>query len=200
MAAGDLDTAGFAIDGQIGFGYNHYRQRRRIDFLGATARAAYDGQQYLGNLRASYTIPLSTTTSVTPYASLREVHLHNAPYRETGAGSANLSVAKLDVDALSHEIGFQGAGIFESASGRSAPTVKVGWLHTYNNGPIPLTAVLGGVAFTSTAARGAADGAAVGVGLPFQSSDRFRIAVQYDGDLRRDFRSHSGTVKMTVNF
>lgn len=197
---GDLDTAGFAIDGQIGFGYNHYRQRRRIDFLGATARASFDGQQYLGNLRASYTIPLSTMTSVTPFASLREVHLHNAAYRETGAGAANLSVRKLDVDALSHEIGVQAAGIFEGASGRFAPTLKLGWSHTYDNGPIPLTAVLGGVAFTSTAARGAADGAAVGVGLAFQSSDRFRIAVQYDGDLRRDFRSHSGTVKMTVNF
>ncbi len=197
---GDLETAGFAIDGQLGFGYNHYKQRRRIDFLGATARASFDGQQYLGNLRASYTIPLSATTSVTPYASLREVHLHNAAYRETGAGAANLSVRKLDVDALSHEIGFQGAGIFEGGSGRFAPTFRLGWMHTYDNGPIPLTAVLGGVAFTSTAARGAADGAAVGAGLAFQSSDRFRIAVQYDGDLRRDFRSHSGTLKMTVTF
>jgi hypothetical protein len=30
-------------------------------------------------------------------------------------------------------------------------------------------------------------------------TERFRIGVQYDGDLRRDFKSHSGTVKMTFN-
>jgi len=196
---GDPETSGLAIDGQLGFGYNHYDQRRRIDFLGVSARASYDGQQYLGNLRASYTIPLSTSASVTPFASIREVHLRNAGYQERDAASANLKVSKLNVDALSHEIGFQGAGIFEGASGRFAPMLKLGWVHTYTNGPIPLTAVLGGVAFTSTAARGARDGLTVGAGLSFMQTERFRIGAQYEGDLRRDFKSHSGTVKMTFN-
>jgi len=196
---GDPETAGLAIDGQLGFGYNQYDQRRRIDFLGVSARASYDGQQYLGGLRASYTIPLSTSASVMPFASIREVHLHNAGYQERDAGSANLQVSKLDVDSLSHEIGFQGAGIFEGKSGRFAPVLKLGWVHTYTNGPIPLTAVLGGVAFTSTSARGARDGLTVGTGLSFMQTERFRIGVQYDGDLRRDFKSHSGTVKMTFN-
>ncbi|MET3826255.1 hypothetical protein ABIC16_001948 [Sphingomonas sp. PvP055] len=196
---GDPDNSRFTIDGQIGFGYNHYDQLRRIDFLGVSARASYDGQQYLGNLRTSYTIPLSTSTSLTPFASIREVHLHNSGYEESEAGTANLKVAKLDVDSLSHEIGVQGGGVFDSASGRFAPMLKLGWVHTYTNGPIPLTAVLGGVAFTSTSARGARDGLTVGAGMSFMRTERFRIGLGYDGDLRRDFKSHAGTIKMTFS-
>ncbi|WP_448662040.1 hypothetical protein ACG3SL_15330 [Sphingomonas sp. CJ20] len=197
---GDPETAGFTIDGQLGFGYNVYSQRRRIDFLGLTAHASFDGQQYLGNLRVSYTVPLGDTASVTPFASVREVHLKNAAYDESGAGTANLQVRSLDADSFGHEIGFQGAAILGGESGRFTPTLKVGWVHNYVNGPIPLTAVLGGVAFTSTSARGARDGATVGAGLTFMQNDRMRIGVQYDGELRSAFQSHSASIKLTANF
>ncbi|AJP71782.1 hypothetical protein TS85_08275 [Sphingomonas hengshuiensis] len=197
---GDPETAGLAIDGQLGFGYNFYRQQRRIDFLGKTAKASFDGQQYLGNLRVSYTVPLSDTASVTPFAGVREVHLKNAGYAETGGGLSNLQVRSLNVDSFGHEAGIQASGIFDSASGRFLPSLKVGWVHNYTNGPIPLTAVLGGVAFTSTSSRGARDGASLGAGLSFLKDDRLQIGVQYDGEVRRAFQSHSATIRVKLNF
>ena len=197
---GDLENGGFAVDGQLGFGYNAYHQRRRIDFLGRTAKASFDGQQYLGSLRVSDTVPLGDTASLTPYAGLRAIHLNNDGYTESGAGSANMRVRRLSVDSFSHEIGVQGAAIFETASGQIAPSLKLGWTHNYVNGPIPLSAVLGGVTFTSASARGPRDGAIVGTGLVFTRGDRLRIGVQYDGELRKAFQSHSGTVKLTINF
>ena len=78
--------------------------------------------------------------------------------------------------------------------------MKLGWIHNYVNGPIPLTAILGGVTFTSASTRGPRDGAVLGAGLTFSRSDRLRIGVQYDGEIRDAFQSHSGTVKLTVNF
>ncbi|WP_226016456.1 hypothetical protein [Novosphingobium sp. FKTRR1] len=200
LHSGGLGETGLVFDGQFGFGFNHYSQRRQIDFLQATAQASYNGQQYLGNLRASYTIPLAKFASVTPYASIREVHLHNAGYAETGGGAANLKVHKLDVDVFGHELGVQAASIFETASGQIAPNVKLAWAHNYSNGAIPIEAVLGGVTFSSESARTARNGAVLGAGLSFKASDRFMISAQYDGELRRDFKSHSGTVKLTVNF
>lgn len=188
------------IDGQLGFGYNVYRQQRRIDFLGTTATASFDGQQYLGSLRANYTVPLSETASITPFAGVREVHLHNPGYSESGAGAANLQVQEIDVDSFSHEIGVKGEAAIETASGRFTPSLKVGWIHNYVNGPIPLTAVLGGITFTSSSARQARDGALVGAGLSFMRTDWIRIGAQYDGEFRSAFQSHTGTVKLTINF
>ncbi len=197
---GDLENGGFAVDGQLGFGYNEYRQQRRIDFLGRTARASYDGQQYLGSLRVSDTVPLGDSASLTPYAGLRAIHLRNDGYTERQAGTANMQVRRISVDSLNHEIGVQGGAIYDTGSGRFAPSVRLGWTHNYVNGPIPLTAILGGVTFTSTSTRGPRDGAVLGAGLTFSRSDRLRIGVQYDGEIRDAFQSHSGTVKLTINF
>ncbi len=197
---GDLENGGFAVDGQLGFGYNAYRQQRRIDFLGRTARASYDGQQYLGSLRVSDTVPLGDSASLTPYAGLRAIHLRNDGYTERQAGTANMQVRRISVDSLNHEIGVQGGAIYDTGSGRFAPSVRLGWTHNYVNGPIPLTAILGGVTFTSTSTRGPRDGAVLGAGLTFSRSDRLRIGVQYDGEIRDAFQSHSGTVKLTINF
>ncbi len=197
---GDLENGGFAVDGQLGFGYNAYRQQRRIDFLGRTARASYDGQQYLGSLRVSDTVPLGDSASLTPYAGLRAIHLRNDGYTERQAGTANMQVRRISVDSLNHEIGVQGGAIYDTGSGRFAPSVKLGWIHNYVNGPVPLTAILGGVTFTSTSTRGPRDGAVLGAGLTFSRNDRLRIGVQYDGEIRDAFQSHSGTVKLTVNF
>ena len=197
---GDPETAGVTIDGQLGFGYNLYRQNRRIDFLNRTAHASFDGQQYLGTVRVGYTIPVGDSASVGPFAAIREVHLKNAAYTETDAGVANLRVGSLDADSFGQEIGLQGAAILDGATGRFAPAFKLGWVHNYVNGPIPLTAVLGGVAFTSTSARGARDGVTIGAGVTFQQNDRVRIGVQYDGEIRRAFQSHSASIKLTAAF
>lgn len=197
---GDAEKAGLTIDGQLGFGYNHYNQQRRIDFLGRSASASFDGQQYLGNLRIGYTIPVSETASVTPFAGLRAVHLANNGYTETGGGVANLEVRKLKVDTVGHELGIQGSAIVDSAPGRIMPSFKIGWAHNYVNGPIPLSAVLGGVAFTSTSSRAGRDGATVGAGFAFMRDDQIKIGVQYDGEYRKVFQSHTATVKLTVNF
>ena len=80
------------------------------------------------------------------------------------------------------------------------PTVKLGWTHDYTDGPIPITSTLGGVAFTSATARPSADGASVGVDLTFVRGDRVRLGLEYQGDLRGDFQSHTGAVKVSWKF
>uniref|UniRef100_B0T4N4 Outer membrane autotransporter barrel domain protein n=1 Tax=Caulobacter sp. (strain K31) TaxID=366602 RepID=B0T4N4_CAUSK len=197
---GDARSPGLSMSGQFGVGYNAYRQHRQIDFLGRTASASFDGRQYLGQLRAGYTIPLADAISVTPFASVRAVHLKNDGYTESGAGAANLQVGRLTVDSVSHEIGIQGGATLDTAAGRISPSLKIGWVHNYDNGPIPLNAALGGVAFSSSSARVARDGATVNAGVSFVQNERLRVGVQYDGELRRAFQSHSATVELRYRF
>lgn len=73
-------------------------------------------------------------------------------------------------------------------------------LRCYVNGTIPLSAALGGVAFTSASARGSRDGVTVGAGVTAMKSDRVRIGLQYDGERRETFQSHSGSFKPSFSF
>jgi outer membrane autotransporter protein len=193
-------TIGLTIDGQLGIAYNDYNQQRQIDFIGQRANAAFGGQQYLLYLRAGYTVPVGETASITPYVGLREVHLRNAAYSEKGADSANLKVNRLVMDWMSHEIGLQGLAVFDTASGFLVPSLKVGWVHSYTNDLIPMSAELGDNAFTSTSTRGGHDGVTLGTGLSYMSSDRVRLGLQYDGELRKDFQKHSAIIKFNYSF
>jgi uncharacterized protein with beta-barrel porin domain len=59
-----------SVDGQIAIGINRYDQTRRIDFLNSTARASYQGEQYVGSLKVGYAFAGRTLT-FTPYAGGR---------------------------------------------------------------------------------------------------------------------------------
>ena len=84
--------------------------------------------------------------------------------------------------------------------GVAIPSLKLGWGHTYNNGPVAISGLLAGVAFASSSARPSPDGALIGAGLVLQKGGRVRVGFEYQGDLRRDFQSHTGSVKLTWKF
>lgn len=59
---------------------------------------------------------------------------------------------------------------------------------------------LAGASFASASARPAADAAAVGAGLTLRSSGRWKLGVEYQGDIRRDFLSQTGAVNAAFSF
>jgi outer membrane autotransporter protein len=189
-----------SIDGQIAIGLNRYDQSRRIDFLNSTARSSYDGEQYVGSLRVGYSF-IGKTMTFTPYAGINEAHLVNHGYAESGAGLADLTVNTLTTDTFQHDIGVRIDGSVDlGGMGTVIPSLKVGWGHTYDNGPVEISGQLAGVAFASSSARPSADGALIGAGLILQQAGRLRVGFEYQGDLRKDFQSHTGSVKLTWKF
>jgi outer membrane autotransporter protein len=188
------------IDGQAGFGQNSFNQTRRIAFLNESANSHYDGQQYLANVVAGYTLDIKGPVSLTPFLSIREVHLDNGAYQENGAGIANLAVGSVSTDSVTQEIGLKAGSQFDTPYGKLFPSVKLGWLHDYTNGPIALTGNLAGIVFASSSARPSADGAALGVSLDLKHTDNFDLTVEYDGEFRKDFQSNTGVVKATFKF
>jgi outer membrane autotransporter protein len=188
-----------SIDGQLAYGYNTYSQTRQIDFLGARAASSYSGQQYLASATVGYAFAGRNVTW-TPYGGFSEAHLVNGGYGETGAGVADMQVASNTTDTFSSEFGVKLDSRYDTAYGKILPTLKLGWTHDYTSGPIAITGTLAGVTFASASARPAADAAAIGAGLTLQRSGQWKIGVEYQGDIRKDFQSHTGALKATFNF
>jgi outer membrane autotransporter protein len=94
------------LDGRLGAGWNYFDQSRSIDFLGETASADYEGQQYLVDARAGYDMPVGGPgdLTMTPLAGLRWLRANTDSYTESGAGAADLSVASQTTDSLTQEL------------------------------------------------------------------------------------------------
>ncbi|MDE1145095.1 MAG: autotransporter domain-containing protein [Azospirillaceae bacterium] len=189
-----------SVDGQVGFGYNHYDQRRIIAFLGARANANYGGEQYLGKVTVGYDLPVASGLTLTPQYSLRAVRLTNHAYDEHDAGAADMAVGALKVDSLTQEVGAKLDTAFNTGLGRLAPDLRVAWVHDYLNGPIATTGALGGVSFVSTTGRPEADGVALGLGATLQQGEGVSLRLEYTGELRRSYQSHGGMLRATWAF
>jgi outer membrane autotransporter protein len=189
------------VDGQLGFGENSYNQHRAISYLNLGANAHFDGQQYVASVLAGYRLDIQGPVEVAPYLRLRETHLVNGGYSETGAGLADLAVNGITTDSFTHELGVKAGMEFDTQFGKMFPAVKVGWIHDYTNGPIALTGnLLGGTVFTSATSQPGADGAALGLTLDLKRTDSFSLSIEYDGEYHKDFTSNTGLVNGTWKF
>jgi uncharacterized protein with beta-barrel porin domain len=190
------------IDGQLGAGWNQFSQNRSIAFLGETASASFDGQQYLAHALAGYDFPVGGTGGmvITPLVGLRWLRARNGAYSETGAGAADLSVKGQDLNGLTQEFGLKTTWSFATEFGQFVPEVTAQWLHDYTDGPIATSGVIGGETFAVTVPRVAADGARIDASATLKSSDRLSFGVEYDGELRAGYRSHTGQIKARWQF
>ncbi|EGY02132.1 outer membrane autotransporter [Nitrospirillum viridazoti Y2] len=189
-----------SVEGQVGWGYNHYDQRRVIQFLGARANANYGGEQYLGKVTVGYDLPMATDFTLTPQISVRAVRLTNHAYNERDAGIADLNIDALVTNAITHEVGVKLDTRIDTGIGRLFPDLRVFWVHDYLNGPIATTGALAGVTFASTTGRPQADGLGVALGATVEQSDGFKLRLEYNGELRRDYQGHSGVLRASWDF
>jgi outer membrane autotransporter protein len=190
------------LDGRLGAGWNHFDQSRSIDFLGETASADYEGQQYLVDARAGYDIPVGGpgNLTVTPLVGLRWLQASTHSYTESGAGAADLSVASQTEDSLTQELGVKTRWHLATALGTVEPEVTAAWVHDYVRGPIATSGVMGGEAFAVTTPRIAADGARINVAVTLMKSDSLSFRAEYDGELRDGYQGHTGVFKLRWQF
>ncbi|MEA1675295.1 hypothetical protein [Nitrospirillum sp. BR 11163] len=196
----DFADQKLSVEGQLGFGYNHFDQRRAIQFLGARANANYGGEQYLGKVTVGYDLPKQGAFTFTPQYSLRFVRLVNHDYQEHDAGPANLKVDTLGTNAVTQELGLKVDTQWNTGVGLLSPDLRVAWVHDFKDAPIPTTGVLAGVAFASTTGRVNTDGLAVNLGATLQQSESFSLRLEYNGEYRHDYQSHGGVLRASWNF
>jgi len=190
------------IDGQLGAGWNHFDQSRGIAFLGQTASASYDGQQYLAGAQAGYDFPIAGPgdPTVTPFFGLRWLQADDDSYTESGAGAADLSVGRQTINNVTQELGVKAGWRLGTALGIVEPELTAAWLHDYTHGPIPTSGIIGGQTFATTTPSIAADGARIGVAATLAANDRLSFRAEYDGELRDGYQSHTGLIKTVWQF
>jgi len=187
------------VNGMLGVAYNLYNQSRAIAFLNEKATASYDGLQYVGKIDGGYDFTVNNVT-LTPLAGLQAVITNNSGYTESGAGAANVSVGSQTFNTFTTTLGGRAITEMKTAYGTLTPEVKLNWVHDLSRGVISTYAMLGGVKFTTATPRMASDGAQIGLSLALKTSDNFKIRVEYDGDIRSGYASHSGQVKASWRF
>jgi uncharacterized protein with beta-barrel porin domain len=190
------------IDGQLGAGWNQFSQNRSIAFLGETASASFDGQQYLAHALAGYDFPVGGMGSmvITPLVGLGWLHARNGAYSETGAGAADLSVKGQALNSLTQELGVKTTWSFATEFGQFVPEVTAKWVHDYTDGPVATSGVIGGETFAVAVPRVAADGARIDAAATLKRSERLSFGAEYDGELRAGYRSHTGLIKARWQF
>ncbi|AUG53844.1 autotransporter domain-containing protein [Thalassospira marina] len=189
-----------ALDGQAGVGWNHFDQKRNVSFLGQTAGADYDGQQYMARTRAGYDFYVGANTTLTPFGSLRWIHARNESYDETGAGSANLSVDSQNSDVVTQELGARAQWQLDTAYGTLTPEISAAWVHDYTDSAQTSTGQIGGAAYSVETEGLPSDGVHIGAALSLAATDSTDIRLEYDGEMRSGYQSQTATLKANWNF
>ena len=189
-----------AIDGQIGAGWNQFDQTRNIDFLGKTASADYNGQQYMARARVGYDLSVGGNTTLTPFTGLRWLHARNESYTETGADTANNSVNSLSNDSVTQELGATAAWQIDTDYGVLSPEISAAWVHDYTDSSVNSTGQIGGVAYSLETEGLPSDGARLGFALSLATFDTTDLRFEYDAELRSGYRSQIAALKANWRF
>ncbi len=188
------------VNAQVTGGWDDFHQERPINFLGARASANYSGEQILGRASTGYDVRLGSVT-LTPMAGFTWQRSWTDAYTETGAARlANLSVDGHGVGTIEQDIGVKLNSAFKTSFGTLVLELRGEWLHDYTQGLFPTSGIFGDQPFTVGTARPAHDGALITYGVTLNRDDNMSIRIEGRSDVRSDYQSHSGIVKVIFGF
>jgi outer membrane autotransporter protein len=179
----DTSLAGFGLHGIVAFDGGRAQTSREMPVTEGTAKASYDLNNWVADLRADYAVRLGEF-SVTPKVAVTYVHTSRAAAVEQGAGAFSLSVDKGSKDSWFGEAALAFSGTFDLGGMKLSPYAQGGVRQVLGNGALPVTGrftgapgdiVVNGVERDRTAVR-----VELGVGLDLTSS--VRLQAGYTGE------------------
>ena len=187
------------FQGLTSAGLNHYDQKRNINYLGEAATAEYHGWQAQAKLTAGYDVAMLDALSVTPMGSLRAARVWNRGYTETGS-SVNQSMEGQSFNSVESVLGIKLTQRVDTGWGTLTADAQAGWLHDHVHSPIVTVANLSGVGYVLDTARLPSNGAQVSLGGTLEQGDDLSLRLEYQGDLRPGYASHTGLLTLRQNF
>jgi outer membrane autotransporter protein len=187
------------VSGLVAAGINQYDQKRSIDFLGQTASANYLGLQGQAKVTAGYDVGLDDGLTASPLGSLQVMRVQNQAYTESGS-SVDQSVDRQGFNNVESVIGGKLVKAFDTDLGPLSADAQAGWLHDYLHSPISSIATLAGTGYVVNTARLPSNGAQLAIGATLQQSDDLSLRLEYQGDLRPGYVSHTGLFKVRESF
>lgn len=187
------------MQGVTSVGLNQYNQKRNIDYLDETASADYLGMQMQTKITGGYDFPLESGLIVTPQASLQVSRMQNQSYTETGS-SVNQTVDAQGFNSVESVLGGKINRKMETDWGALTASAQIGWIHDYIKDPITVTATLDGFGYAVNTSHLPSNGAQIGLGVTLQRTDELSLSLDYNGDLRHGYDSHTGLLKIRQSF
>ena len=188
------------IDGQIVGGINSYDQRREIGFIDESARAKYLGGHVSAKVGTGYDVPLDDDKVLTPIAGLRFTRAMTNSYTESGAEAADLNITRNTTQNLTQDVGAKLTYKVNTCWGQLSPEFRVAWVHDYTQGVMTTSGDMAGAAFSSSSARPSSDGVRLNLAMGMEGVEDMNLRVEYEGEIRHDYESHTGLVKASWGF
>ena len=139
---------------------------------------------------------------MTPLVSFQYMHLHVAPYTETGGGGADFTYKVQDYDLAQTGFGAKVDYPFNTKYGTLIPEVRFKWLYDWVGDAAQTTATFtgGGASFTTNGFSPAQSSFDIGTKLTLASKNNVTMSVNYDLQLQKDLYGHYGYVEVKYGF
>jgi len=185
-------NGGWHAHGLFSYGWNDYDSNRNIRLPGfnQSATATPHGEQYTVRGSGGYDFTPVDGLRIGPTAALQYFNLDVDSFTETGAGPANLAVAKQSTDSLRSQLGFQGSYTWElGPQAVLLPAFHASWVHEFLDDSRGITAQftnLGAGSFAFATSDPERDFAFLGASLGALVWERYTFWVGYDAQAGQD--------------
>lgn len=194
----------YFVDSIVGATLNEHQSTRVISAASAVARAKYRSQSYLARLRLgkTYSQVMNSKFIIIPEISTTFINTHTDSYKEDGADTANLHVRANSNEYLEGRIGIN---INHEAIGNKylfTPRSHASYGYNFlNNNQITVANFIGqSSTFSNVSTAIDPKSIRLGLGLDVNNHSNTTISLDYVNEMRKNYVSHSGSVKATVAF
>jgi outer membrane autotransporter protein len=202
---GTFVDQGWFANGLFAYDYNTYNETRVIPFMGRTAGASPDGNQFNGDLDGGYEFHSGDLT-FGPTAAVQYVHLDINGFTETGAGAADLNVNEQQDDSLRTRLGGEFHYKWSWYGGKviATPHLSASWQHECLDNSDGITSQFDGQglgSFSVQTDRPDRDSAFIDAGIDTQWNSAFDLFLDYQTQVGQDnFYAQSIEGGMKVGF
>ena len=177
------------VNGVLNFGYGRYTEKKSP--MGYTLKSKYDVYTYGANLMTGYAFE----SGLTPEGGLRYLLVDQKSYTD---GVEKISTSNNDV--LTAVLGAKYGYAVKTKDWTFTPTVRLAATYDLmSDGSQAVAAITGGSSYQISGERLHRFGMEAGVGVT-STWNNWDFTVSYDGGFRRDYQSHTGSLKAKYHF
>jgi autotransporter-associated beta strand protein len=202
FAYGALVEGANVLSAQVGGNDNSGKATRAVGLNGLVAEGQGDGFGYDLSAQVEHRFDVGAWT-LAPLARLSADSVHRGALSETGASSVGLDVDGATATSVRSLLGVGASTAWTSGETRFTFTGKLGWGHEFADDSFATVQAFEGApatAFSTRTATFGRDGAVVSLSPAINLKDGFSLFLKYEGDLRSNQSSQSGSVGMSYRW
>lgn len=191
------------ISGSLAGGISQSRTDRqiRVASLDLTAKSTGWSQMLGASAEVSYAIPMASEFTLSPLASLTSTFVHRNGTSENGAGAFNLDIDSNSHSQLTPGLGIELARASEVEGGIVNTHIRTVWEHVIGDTADQSLRFAGtDAAFSVKAPEAARDRLRLGLGVSYETQNRWSLFADYEGVFSSTDIQHAGRIGAKVAF